>query len=291
MKLKTKTFDLLRSIFKIKFFENWLRNKTQGKSSNTFICKLVPNNYQYKNGSIRKFNYKGINLKVDINDYVGHYLYFGFEDIGQQKLIDLAGEGNTVLDIGTNVGSTLLQFAQKVGKKGKVFGFEPDKINFEVCQKNISLNDFENIEVAKIGLGNENKEFEMVVDTESNRGGNRIQFEVEKGKVSSKITVRKLDDWIKDKPISQIDLIKIDVEGFELKVLQGGIETIKKHKPMFFIELDDNNLKAVNDSAKELVSFLNELGYTSIVNAENNKPVSINDNFTDCHYDIVASVN
>ena len=51
-------------------------------------------------------------------------------------------------------------------------------------------------------------------------------------------------------------MIKIDVEGFEMKVLRGGGKTLKTFKPSLFIELDDNNLKDVGSCAKDLVKFL-----------------------------------
>lgn len=80
MVLKTTLFNLLRNIFKISLLEKWLRKKTFNSTPDIFFYKLAPNNYQYSKNSLRYFNYKGVKLKVDIRDYVGHYLYFGFKD-------------------------------------------------------------------------------------------------------------------------------------------------------------------------------------------------------------------
>lgn len=254
MYLKTKFLNIFRHVFKIPFLEKSLRKLTQEKKPNDLICKLVPNNYQYPTSSYRTFNYNGVNLKVDIRDYVGHYLYFGFKDKGHEKLYQLTKKDDIVLDIGTNIGSTLLGFANIIGNKGEVYGFEPDKYNYEQCQQNITLNNFKNIEVANIGLGNEKGEFSLVVDTPTNRGGNRISLN-NNNKMAEIITVDTLDNWFQSKKLSQIDLIKIDVEGFELNVLKGGSESIKKYQPKLFIELDDNNLKNVGNNASELILF------------------------------------
>lgn len=279
-------FNYIRSGFIFFKLDYLLKNFSKGKYPSSFTGKLVPNNYQYKQNSIRTFNYKGVNLSVDIRDYVGHFLYFGFKDDAHEKLMNLCKPNHTVLDIGTNIGSTLLQFANKIGRNGKVYGFEPDPTNYKACINNISLNDFHNLEVANIGLGDEKGSFNLVVDTETNRGGNRISFDNENQKTSTTIQVERLDDWVINKYINHVDLIKIDVEGFEMNVLKGAEETLKKYKPILFVELDNDNLKQVGSSAKELVSFLENLNY-SITSAEEKK-VSHEDDFSNCHFDIIA---
>jgi FkbM family methyltransferase len=259
-----------------------------GRSVNSLSAKLVPNNYQYSKGTFRKFaTEQGVSMDVDISDYVGHYLYFGFKDEGHQKLYRLVKEGMKILDIGTNIGSTLLRFAKLTGGTGFIYGFEPDPINYKECLKNLSLNEFKNIKVSNIGLGNENNEFDLYEDSDGNRGGNRISFDRNNSKRKSRITVEKLDDWSKKNQVVDIDLIKIDVEGFEYKALMGGEYLIRKNMPILFIELDDNNLKNVGDSAQGLVKLLEDWGY-SIKNSLNNESVSSKNDFTDCHYDIIA---
>jgi len=70
-------------------------------------------------------------------------------------------------------------------------------------------------------------------------------------------------------------------------VLNGAIEVIKRFHPKFFIELDDNNLKEQNSSARELVQFLVDNDYT-VVNAETQNKIYPELNFDNCHYDIIA---
>ena len=286
MNFKTRIFNIGRLLFMFPFLEKYLR-KRMLSNPNKFVEKFIPNNYQYPINTYRVFNYKGVDLKVDIRDYVGHYLYFGFKDSGQEKFMQLVKADFVVLDIGTNIGSTLLQFANLAGHKGKVIGFEPDPFNYKNCIYNIGLNSFNNVIVNNIGLGNETGEFSLVVDTPTNRGGNRIQLDNPDGKEVVKIKVHKLDDWIGSANIVKVNLIKIDVEGFEMNVLKGSLETLKTHRPVFFIELDDNNLKMVGASAKVLVEFLEINGY-SVVNAETDERVTGSSNFENCHYDIIC---
>lgn len=284
--MKTKLFNIGRKLFQIPFLEKALRKKTIGKPTSHFFCKLAPNNYQYPKGSLRHFELNGIQFELDIHDYVGHYLYFGFEDRAHLQLMSLAKKGDIVLDIGTNYGTTILQFAQQVGAEGKCYGFEPDPTNYQICQRLLSFNQFKTIQVENIGLGNEKGAFTLVVDTPSNRGGNRISANAA-GKEAVTVQVEILDEWMEKKQISSVQLIKIDVEGFEMNVLKGAVHTIEKFHPLFFVELDDNNLKLQKSSAREVVEFFTRLNYQVTV-AETGQIVTSEFDFRDCHFDIIA---
>ena len=102
------------------------------------------------------------------------------------------------------------------------------------------------------------------------------------------VEIDTLDNSMQKFNIPKPSLIKIDVEGYELKVLKGGRETIIKHRPALFIELDDNNLREQGNSAKELIQSLTQLQY-KIVNASNGQLVNENTNYTNCHFDILCT--
>lgn len=284
--MKTKLFNFFRSVFKIPVFEKALRRCVQGKLPTHFLAKLVPNNYQYPKGSVRTFDYEGIHLQLDIYDYVSHWLYFGFRDDSHKTLMSLVKPGQTILDIGTNYGTTILQFAKLLNGQGFAYGFEPDPLNFKLCQQNMSLNPFTNIEVENIGLGNTESSLYLVVDTASNRGGNRISTQID-NREHTEVKVIKLDSWAITKNLSQVDLLKIDVEGYEYEVLKGGVELLKRFKPTLFIELDDENLRLQQSSALELVEFLQALGY-QLSHSETKQIVDRNTNFSNCHFDVLC---
>jgi len=251
------------------------------------MARLVPNNYQYPTGSDRTFEYQGIKLSLDIHDYVSHYLYFGFKDRSHEKLMSLVKAGDTVLDVGTNYGSTILQFAKIITENGRAYGFEPDPVNFAICVKNLGLNNFHHISVENIGLGREEGELTLVVNTESNRGMNRVGVPVG-GQEWHKVEMCRLDKWVQQNEIDKIDLIKIDVEGFEMEVLSGAARVLQMFSPDLFIELDDDNLRQQGANAKELVEFLETSGYR-IAHSETGETVSSRSDFTGSHFDIVCS--
>jgi hypothetical protein len=95
----------------------------------------------------------------------------------------------------------------------------------------------------------------------------------------------KLDNFYTlDKPIQ---FIKIDVEGYEMEVLKGGEQTIRKHMPTMVIELNDMNLKNQNSSAKEVVKLIEGIGYKEVINLKTMKTLedSVLDN---CCIDILC---
>jgi len=157
---------------------------------------------------------------VDTNNYW---------DIQALDIIDKYLEKNAViLDIGANIGNHSLYWTLEKGAK-KVYAFEPLTGTYEILLKNIELNNLQDkIIPYNFGLFDEETKAKVGVFNKSNIGGTSF-VKSEDGNFRL-VTLDSLD--IQDK----IDLIKIDVEGAEVEVLFGGIETIKKNKPPIVIE-------------------------------------------------------
>lgn len=282
--LKTQLLNLFRLIFKIPFLERGLVSLTTNQPPDSFAAKLVPNPYQYPKPTWRRFTKNNITLNVDISDYLGHYYYFGFSDTSHSSLERLCEVNMTVLDIGTNLGYTALMMAKKAAS-GKVIGFEPDPQNFELCQRNLRSNNLPNLEVHKIGLGASAMSATIETRVAFNRGGNRINENASHGVL---VQVHALDEYAATLGIDRVDLIKIDVEGYEFQVLKGAEQTIRSHKPILFIEVDDSNLKDQGASAEMLITFIKNLGY-AIKDAETNRAIDSGVALIDQHLDIIAT--
>jgi len=285
--LKTKILNTFRNIFKNTFFEKIIISLIRASNNFVLFEKLAPNCYQYPKNTFREYDHKGIKLNLNISDYIQHYIYFSLKDVSHDKLLELLDKNAVVLDVGGNIGYTALRMAQIVGEGGKIYTFEPDPLNYSNLTKNLSLNSFKNIFASNIGLGAEYKQVKLFVNTESNRGGNRINeladsnFEI--------VKIVPLDRFVADNSIDKIDLIKIDVEGYELKVLKGANEILRKHRPLLFIEFDNYNLTQQNDSAKELIAYLKEFNY-KISHAETGDEITGANlaTYLDQHFDIVC---
>lgn len=282
---RVRFLNFFRQVWKIRPLESWLAGKTRGRRPDSLPGKLAPNPYQYPKPTYRLLSRDGVKLKVDISDYIGHYLYFGFADAGADKLFSLCGENYKVVDVGANIGWTALRLA-RIAHRGKVICFEPDPFNAARCLENAELNALSNLEVLAIGLGDESKSVNLEVRTPSNLGGNRVA--PGNSNPGNAVDIRRLDDVEAVRNLSGIDLMKIDVEGYELKVIRGAKQLLTSFKPVLFVELDDQNLRDQGDSVSDLLSYLKDLGYRSFVHAESDAPVLSDQNFTACHFDLVA---
>jgi 2-polyprenyl-3-methyl-5-hydroxy-6-metoxy-1,4-benzoquinol methylase len=136
---KVKIFNVFRSVFKINFIgEALARSIRSDNFLSNFLSKLAPNNYQYPKNTYRKTKINGISLNLDISDYIGHYIYFGFKDAGFKELIKLSKNKQTIFDIGANIGFTALNMANSTSGN-KVYAFEPDPFNYQRLEGNFSF--------------------------------------------------------------------------------------------------------------------------------------------------------
>ena len=157
-----------------------------------------------------------------------------YEQKELRQLVDIFPEGGVFVDIGANVGNHSL-FAAKFLRPSKVIPFEPNPRAYSLLIENMLANQLGDIvDLTKLGVGVADKKaggFAME-DRQRNLGGAKM-LEGE-----GELEVHPGDDLLKgEKP----DMIKIDVEGMEMKVLKGLEKTIKKHKPIILAEIDNEN--------------------------------------------------
>jgi FkbM family methyltransferase len=134
--------------------------------------------------------------------------------------------GMTFLDIGANHGDFSLLAARFMGDRGRVLAFEPAPDNATWVRRSIAANKFTSIDVHEIGLGDAEGEAELLLAEHS---GWHSFVATKQKQVVATVTVRtrRLDDVLAEQAIGPVDVIKLDVEGFETQVLAGASETLK----------------------------------------------------------------
>jgi len=168
-------------------------------------------NHVYK---VDEFTIEGIARELVRTFVVQQY---GYDSIVEPKL------GDIVFDIGAYVGDTALWFSKAVGPQGKVYAFEPEPSNFAKLKANLERNKVTNVIPLQLALSE--NEGEMRV---SSGAGSSVKTQAGTGK-SVKVTT--IDNFVEANTLPRVDFIKMDVEGHELKVLEGAHETIKTFKP------------------------------------------------------------
>jgi FkbM family methyltransferase len=149
------------------------------------------------------------------------------------------------IDLGANVGYYALIEAQRIGKTGKIFAIEPEPGNIDLLKKNIQANDFEDIvSVSQYIIGDQDKMSELRISALSNRHSmstaNRYKVQGTDKAITVKIPMIKLDTFMEKNNIQpkDIDFLRMDIEGYEVMVLQGMSRLLSATTPLkIFIEL------------------------------------------------------
>lgn len=156
----------------------------------------------------------------------------------------------TVFDIGANVGFYSVLSARLVTPLGKVVAFDPLDSNARQIRYNANLNRFANIDVQELALGRVDGQAEFMVSANSNWG---MLSSVGRppGHVATRtVRLAKLDTLLAEHALPPPGLMKMDVEGAEVDVLDGAKETLAKHRPVLLIDLHGTNARIAEQLAE-----------------------------------------
>ena len=243
-------------------------------------------------------NHHNIYVKIKSNHYSFWYRSVDFDDLNmmcrenlkfwesksREIFSILSLSSNTVFDIGSYTGVYAL-VAAKSNKNLKIRAFEPNPDLFSALEKNLKLNRVGNVKAEQMALDKEPGEAYLYLNHDIHTS---IGSLVQSSSAGKKILVNKttLDIYCENNSINCIDLMKIDVEGYETNILQGGMSIIMKSNPIILMEsLSQKTL----ETQYELLS---KLGYLN--------PLQINGDgfdlnnwlwFTESHTDQVKRIS
>jgi FkbM family methyltransferase len=171
----------------------------------------------------------------------------------------------TIYDIGANIGLYTLLFAQDRGKR--VVSFEPSESVLPLLARNIELNDLRNVEVQPVLLSNYTGKCRFTLDTVTTCASH-VSAQNEPGQ---DYECWDLDSYILEKHLPAPDVIKLDVEGHEMQILEGMKQTLERHRPIVYLE------SGVRNRTGEItaVHYLQSLGF-SIWDVTKTRRVSAN---------------
>ena len=139
------------------------------------------------------------------------------------------------IDVGANIGLYTVMMARKLDRDSSVIAFEPDRSNFEILKVNVHLNGIGNVRLHKLGLWREEGELPLFADPKNPAVKSRLTLKPTQTLNGQVVQVDTLDHIMETGDV-QCNLIKIDVEGAEVEVLKGGIQTLRRYKPDVIFE-------------------------------------------------------
>lgn len=187
-----------------------------------------------------------------------------YEEGVTKILLKYLNENSFFIDIGANIG-LFTNLGASICKNGKVFAFEPIKKLYNQNLKSIEKNKFNNIELFNFACGSKNERSEINVFPNSIGCSSLVRDQISMVGLNTrsfkeKIYVKKLDDLIKN--IKKIDLIKMDIEGFEYFAFLGMKKLLKKFKPKIIFEYSPSLYESIEvGMSKKILQFLSNMGY------------------------------
>jgi len=237
-----------------------------GKLYRFFYGKLKPQ------GIVEVFS-EGHKIFINSKDTgIAPYLLMG-KNFAQDE-IDLLKKilkpGMIFVDIGANIGYFSLVSAKLVGDQGQVYAFEPDPDNFNLLEKNIKVNNYKNIIAVNKAVSDKSGKARLYLEPDNLCGHSLV---VKNGNKFVEVEIIILDEFLKDK---KIDVIKIDVEGFEPVVLEGMKNIIKNNDKISIItEFYPEAIKKAGYSPEKYKNDLKDLGFKLNEFGEGKKLINI----------------
>ena len=187
-------------------------------------------------------------------------------------------EGDTIVDIGANIGYFTLLSAKLVGKKGKIYAFEPEPKNYNYLLKNIELNNIGNTVLATQKAISDKTGKTKLYICEHDTGHHTINqpegiksYKPNTGNKESFIEIDTvtLDDFLKDKN-RLVNVVKIDAEGAEMLVILGMDKTIRQNQDIkLFVEFFPLLIKKMGSSPEDFIKkFLEDYGFSIFIIGE-----------------------
>jgi len=138
-----------------------------------------------------------------------------------------------VLDIGANIGVLTMVFGQ-LAPRGAVHAFEPSSHHLGFLRRNLDTNAIRNATVHQLALDDTNGTVVLQMDPAFQAGAFVADHYTEG--VAEAVPAMRLDEWVDRAHLTRVDLIKLDVEGLERRVLDGGADVIRRHRPDLIVE-------------------------------------------------------
>ena len=187
---------------------------------------------------------------VDLADWVGRAAYF-FGDLDRKiswVCRRIVQDGDTVLDIGANIGVVSVLLARCVGAKGVVHSFEPNPRLVEVLNKVVDRNGLRNMRIHAVALGERVEQLDLVVPPGNAGMGSLIREQATSATTVHRVEVLPLDQVAEREGVGNIRLIKIDVEGFEEMVFKGAYKVLSSIRPdAILFELNRRTADSLKD--------------------------------------------
>jgi FkbM family methyltransferase len=196
-----------------------------------------------------------------------HIIAFGAYDAELHRFIRrLIQPGMVCLDAGANIGCVAVHLANLVGPTGHIFAFEPVPQLFDRLRQNVQrLHLRDVVSLYQTALSRETgwATLKAANAYEPNQGMGSLQnTDHPKLRTEIRVPTLTLDEFSESAELTRMDLIKLDTQGAEAWIIEGGYKTLQRFQPDLLMEVSSYNLRSFERSGRGLVEMVEKLGYT-----------------------------
>jgi FkbM family methyltransferase len=202
-----------------------LRPKPLKTMANAIIRRCIP----------ERLTRHGAVIVLNPNDPVvsGALTFDVYEKPETSFLLAVFRPGMTFLDVGANIGYYTALAIAHIGNKGKIIALEPDNDNFEFLSRTVRANNAENVVCIKKAAADRAGVLTLYTSS-GNHGDNRL-YSNDLCDGSYEVEISTVDALLENCGVSQVDLVKIDVQGFEGQVFRGMKETVRRSEKLIML--------------------------------------------------------
>ncbi|HQU99948.1 MAG TPA: FkbM family methyltransferase [Bacteroidia bacterium] len=223
------------------------------------LYKKVIKPYSLFKNVVVKTKHQGIIFQLHLNDWIAQNIYFlrSYEKPELAYFKSQLKPNSVFIDIGANIGLYALN-AAKVCLQGKVYAFEPFKINSKALLNNAHLNGLNIIWFDK-AVSNHNNSLNLFYsESQQNLGAVSI---LNTGGQQFTVQATTLDAFVSEQQIDKIDFIKLDIEGSELAALEGMRYVLQQYNLQLMVEIDLEILAGLAHNAADIHNYMATLKY------------------------------
>src|SRR5438445_1625351 len=194
---------------------------------------------------------------------VSRDLYLGqFEEDVTDFFVHYLRPGMVVIDVGANIGVYSLLSAKYVGERGAVHAFEPTPDTFAQLCTNAALNRLSCIRTNRLAVSDKSGTSSLYLYNQNAMNSLAMQDWVGSAVGQVQVDTVSLDEYVRAAELGRVDLLKVDAEGAELRVLQGAVELLERPKsPVVVCEFADKTTRNFGYEAAAIREYLENLGY------------------------------
>ena len=203
----------------------------------------------------------GSRITVDLSDYIQRSIYLNTLEPHESTLVEgYLKPGMTFVDVGANVGYFTLMAGSIVGAEGTVLAFEPSPYAFRRLLRTIESNQLPQVQAIQSGLSDVAGELQLYLPKMS--GNHTPTMIANDGGTPINVATQRLDEYLTARGIDHVDLMKIDVEGFEPNVIRGAESYLQSGRiHAILCEFNRLWLEANNSSPDELYEEIARYGF------------------------------